>query len=132
MLGCGARARVLCEYDLAARDEVRAVSSSREGTAAAQLAADMREETTTRMAREELAGLLDATAGTAQRVTAEMPAIDAEPEVPFDVPSDVSGGFMIRFRVQPPAKPLVHRYVVIGASFVLSLAAGIGLAALIM
>ena len=92
----------------------------------------MREEITTQIRREVLAGLLDASAGTARRVTARMPAINAAIEAVEPVPPELSGDFVIRFNVKPTAKPLLPRYVVIGASFVLSLAAGIGLAAVIM
>ena len=100
----------------------------------------MREETTIQMEREELLGLLDATAGTAQRVTAEMKAVpepdnefeDEELLQPFseDQPNDPTEGFVIRFKVKPQPRPA--RYFVIAASFVASLAAGIGLAAAIM
>jgi hypothetical protein len=92
------------------------------------------EEVTLRMGHRELLGLIEATSPSVhERVTARMTAV--EPALAVDHPSaqTSSPDFIIKFHA--PARA-VARYrvsgLLIAVSFVASMAAGMGLAALIM
>lgn len=104
-----------------------AVAAWRRGTPAAIADGAMDIETTCRIPRSELLGLLNTMEPTEnQRITAEMPAV----EPPADEPPTVETP-----AVEPPAELVIRfkeatklnygRAVVIGASFVLSFAVGL-------